>query len=615
MIQRKRLAAALLSLTMAFAAVYPAVPSFAAAWERNANGSYVAADGSALTGITARGIDVSHWKQSINWNAVAADDVQFVMLGTKYNNEVDPYFSVNAVNAFNAGLKVGAYIYSYATTTAAAEAEADFVLNLIKDYPISYPVVLDVESTEMSALTPAQLADVINAFCKKVEAAGYYPMVYTNDYWLSQKIDMTKVPYDVWVARYNAKPAYAGAAMWQATNEGQIDGVNGNVDINFVFKDLSAKLPADRWRLIDGKWYYYKNYVKQTGWINDGQSWYYMNSDGTQYKGWLLLDNSYYYLLPKTGQMMTGWQTIDNVTYFFNPDGDMASGWTVIDNYWYYFNGNGQMMTGWLQLDGRYYYLHTDGRMVTGWQSDGTHKYYMDKTSGKMAVGWKQIDGAWYYFNPSGHMVTGWVKDNGKYYYMNPSDGKMISNGSYAINNINYTFDNSGVCLNEASAIDGGSAGSVYSPPSGNSGNSGITGNQVTNGTSSPGGMSAGNTGTGAPGGSAPGTNSAPGGNGITTVNPGSTPGPGGSSGNSGSTAGPGGSNGMSAGNSSIPSPGGSNVPSANPGASSGPGGSSGSSSITVPGGTSCDSPSCGSGSSGSSDSDGLKEFQTGGPK
>ena len=139
MIQRKRLAAALLSLTMAFAAVYPAVPSFAAAWERNANGSYVAADGSALTGITARGIDVSHWKQSINWNAVAADDVQFVMLGTKYNNEVDPYFSVNAVNAFNAGLKVGAYIYSYATTTAAAEAEADFVLNLIKDYPISYP--------------------------------------------------------------------------------------------------------------------------------------------------------------------------------------------------------------------------------------------------------------------------------------------------------------------------------------------------------------------------------------------------------------------------------------------------------------------------------------------
>ena len=103
-----------------------------------------------------------------------------------------------------------------------AEAEADFVLNLIKDYPISYPVVIDVESSEMSTLTPAKLADVINAFCKKIETAGYYPMLYTNDYWLSNKIDMSKVHYDVWVARYDVKPAYAGAALWQATNQGQV---------------------------------------------------------------------------------------------------------------------------------------------------------------------------------------------------------------------------------------------------------------------------------------------------------------------------------------------------------------------------------------------------------
>ena len=72
---RRRLAAAALSLSMAFSAVYPAVPAFAAAWERNANGSYLASVGSLITGITSRGIDVSHWKQSIDWNAVAEPDI------------------------------------------------------------------------------------------------------------------------------------------------------------------------------------------------------------------------------------------------------------------------------------------------------------------------------------------------------------------------------------------------------------------------------------------------------------------------------------------------------------------------------------------------------------
>ena len=177
MINRKRYAALLLGLTMTFSAVsvatQPVMTTYAAAWEKNSAGAYVDGNGSTITGVLSRGIDVSHWKQTIDWNKVAADDVKFVMLGTRYNNEVDPYFGTNAIGAFNAGIKVGAYIYSYATSVEMAEAEADFVLDLIKDYPISYPVVIDVESSEMSALSPTELANVINAFCQKVEQSGY----------------------------------------------------------------------------------------------------------------------------------------------------------------------------------------------------------------------------------------------------------------------------------------------------------------------------------------------------------------------------------------------------------------------------------------------------------
>ena len=659
MLHKKRLFLLTLGLAAALSALQPAVPALADAWERNGTGSYVGSDGSVLTGITARGIDVSSRQQNINWNAVAADDVSFVMLGCRYNNTADPSFGSYALGAYNAGIRVGAYLYSYATTTAMAEQEADFVLNLIKDYPISYPVVLDVESEQMSALTPSALADVINAFCRKIENAGYYPMIYTNDYWLTNKIDMSKVHYDVWVARFNAKPAYQNAAMWQATNQGQVNGITGAVDINFSLKDFTDKLPANRWRLIGGNWYYYKNYVKQTGWVNDGQSWYYQNQDGTQYKGWLLLNNQYYYLLPSTGQMqtgwvqidntwyylkqdgtmatewlnvdnkwyyllngamvtgwlrigtdyyylrgdgsmvtgwrlmdgayyyfntdgrlvrgwadidgeryffrtdgtmVTGWQTIDNLLYYFDPEGGLATKWEQIDGSWYYFGTDGRMMTGWIQVDGRYYYLNTDGKMVTGWQSDGTNWYYMDPSSGKMAVGWKQINGSWYYFNQSGHMITGWLLIDGKYYYLNPADGKMVANGSYVINNVNYTFNQDGVCLNESSMIDGGAAGSVYTSPSGTAGTGNITtgntapGNTGVPGTSTmPGNSSMPGSST-MPGNSSMPGNSYPGGStgSVTTVNPGGTnnmgtsmtPGNTGMSGNSGYY----GQNGMQAG-------------------------------------------------------------------
>lgn len=95
---------------------------------------------------------------------------------------------MNAANASQAGLRLGAYIYSYATSVEMAQQEADFVLNLIKDYPISFPVVFDAEDANtLGTLTQSQVSDVINAFCKRIQDAGYYPMVYANEYWIANK--------------------------------------------------------------------------------------------------------------------------------------------------------------------------------------------------------------------------------------------------------------------------------------------------------------------------------------------------------------------------------------------------------------------------------------------
>ena len=211
-------------------------------------------------------------------------------------------------------------------------------------------------------------------------------MVYTNDYWINNKIDMTKVHYDVWIARYDAKPSYQGAAFWQASNQGT---VNGSVEMwisTFLLRTWSGKLPANRWRLIGDKWYYYKNYVKQTGWINDGQSWYYLNQDGTQYKGWLLLNNQYYYLLSDhradEDRMAAGGGRMV-LSEFRRHDG---KDWIQVDGKYYYLL-NGAMVTGWLRIDTDYYYLRGDGSMVTGWRKMDGKYYYFGSTESSSAGG------------------------------------------------------------------------------------------------------------------------------------------------------------------------------------------------------------------------------------
>ncbi|GLC82483.1 GH25 family lysozyme [Lacrimispora brassicae] len=465
---RMRFAAAALCALMGMSAGFgPAMDSWAAAYER-VNGNYQLADGTVIKEAIARGIDVSRWQGNVNWAAVAANDVSFVMLGTRSKGVVDPNFHTNVQGASAAGLKVGAYIYSLATTPDMARAEADFVLSLVKDYPISFPIAFDAEdSATLGTLPPAQVSEVINAFCQRIADAGYYPIVYANDYWLSKKIDLSNMPYDVWVARYEAKHVYANPIMWQVTSTGSINGINGNVDIDFLYKDLTPKLPGNMWRTIGGKTYYYQNYsIQKNAWINDGSGWFFMNEEGLTATGWFNKDGLRYYLDETTGRMNTGWKLLSDKWYFFNPSGSMNTGWLSDNGARYYLNSDGAMATGWQELNSQYYYLdpssgqmatgwkdingkryflqesgvmatgwldnngsryylNNDGSMATGWHTDGSSKYYL-AGNGAVSTGWQLIDNSWYFFNQGGAMATGWINPDGSWYYIG-NDGKMQS--------------------------------------------------------------------------------------------------------------------------------------------------------------------------------------------
>lgn len=506
------------------------------AWKK-VNGAYRMPDGTSISNVLFRGIDVSRWQGDINWSQVAADDVSFVMLGTRSKGAVDPYFHRNIQQASAAGVKVGVYIYSLATTPEMAVDEANFVLDLIHDYPVSYPVAFDMEDSTQGALSKDELAAIANAFCRRISEAGYYPIIYANDNWLANKLDMGKMDYPVWVARYSAKPAYQNPVMWQATSTGAVNGISGNVDIDFQFKDFTSVIPGNTWRTIQGKTYYYQNYVKQkNSWIDDGTGWFYMDGEGLASKGWLTLSDQKYYLDDSTGRMITGWKSDNGKWYYFGSSGALSKGWIDDNGTWYYADSQGVMQTGWLDDNGRRYFLENSGAMAKGWTNQNGTWYYLDNTgvlskgwindngtwyyadgqgamqtgwledagekyflrgSGAMATGWREMDGAWYYFEGSGRMAKGMIDVNGLHYYMDPSTGRMAVNTVVDINGTRYQAGPEGVLgqIQENNGVQdgaGGQSGDGVQPGGGSQpgGNSQPGGGSQPGGSSQPGGNS-----------------------------------------------------------------------------------------------------------------------------
>lgn len=455
-----RFSAAVLAFSFTFSFAFSAQPfsaaalplrlplqAFAASTHNKVSGStYQLLDGTAITGVIARGLDISHWQGAIDWNTVAKNDISFVMLGTRYKGEVDPRFRENAEGAAKAGIQLGAYIYSYAMNPEEAEAEADFILNLVKDYPISYPIAFDLEDSSQAALTPSELTAIIDAFCTKIENAGYHPILYANDYWLANRLDLSQLKYDVWVARYEVKHAFENPVMWQVTESGSVDGVTGGVDIDFQYKDFSEKIHPNLWRTIGNKTYYYQNHSMQKNtWIHDGTGWFYMNSDGQALTGWLTQGTSIYYLDQSSGRMTQGWLQSDEGWRYFAASGAMQTKWVNDGKAWYYMNDFGVMQTGWITDSMSRYYLNSSGAMVTGWQQIGDSWYYFNG-SGAMKTGWVSDGTSWYYMNENGVMQTGWITDHSGRYYLNPANGVMYANTQITVDGVNYQVDGSGNC-------------------------------------------------------------------------------------------------------------------------------------------------------------------------
>ena len=195
------------------------------------------------------GIDVSEHQYDIDWEKVAADGIDFAMIRVGYRGSTagqiytDEYFEKNIAGATAAGLKVGVYFYSQAINAEEAAEEAAFVLNAIRPYKVTFPVVFDWEIVGGSdartyTVSRSVLCESAKTFCSAVEDAGYDAMIYFTQYLGYRKYILRQLSdYEFWYAEYEAKPRIVfNFDMWQYSSTGSVNGIDGDVDLNIYFR-------------------------------------------------------------------------------------------------------------------------------------------------------------------------------------------------------------------------------------------------------------------------------------------------------------------------------------------------------------------------------------------
>lgn len=196
--------------------------------------------------IIKKGIDISHWNNDagpINWAQVKTEN-SFVIIkagGSDAGFYKDKNFEENYSNAIAAGLDVGAYYFigPRMLTREDAEADAERFYQIIKGKKFSMPIYLDLETSDPKDRDAA--TDAAIWFCDYLEKRGYFVGIYASDLsGFRDRVDGTKLTrFTLWVARYGREPS-RNWDVWQYSSTGKVSGIRGNVDLNYMSRDLPA---------------------------------------------------------------------------------------------------------------------------------------------------------------------------------------------------------------------------------------------------------------------------------------------------------------------------------------------------------------------------------------
>ena len=210
---------------------------------------YFNADGVLENGKTF-GVDVSKYQKNIDWEQIKKAGVSFVIVRIGYRGYgasgalvLDPMFEEHFTNVKNAGLKVGVYFFSQATTEEEAKEEAFACAYVLNGRKLDYPIFFDTEASGASngsgradGLGVADRTKCAVAFCEEVKANGYKPGVYASTLWYRNRVDLSSLTkYTIWNAHYGVASSPIDCALWQGTCTARLPGYKGDLDVNISY--------------------------------------------------------------------------------------------------------------------------------------------------------------------------------------------------------------------------------------------------------------------------------------------------------------------------------------------------------------------------------------------
>lgn len=193
-----------------------------------------------------KGIDVSVYQGEIDWKKVRADNVDFAIIRAglgKLVSQADKNFMKNYDGAKSAGIKVGAYWYSYAMSEDEARQEAKAFIQVISGLCFEFPVWLDLEEQKQFDLGKEKVSAIVRAFLEEVEKAGYFVGLYSSYSALQTHIASDiQNRYAIWCAHWCDSTPYKLWGIWQHSCKGSVNGITGDVDMDVCRTDYPTRI-------------------------------------------------------------------------------------------------------------------------------------------------------------------------------------------------------------------------------------------------------------------------------------------------------------------------------------------------------------------------------------